>query len=181
METGQRALLGRYPSLPQQVNDMMAHLDVGGLILDCCGSTRDAVCRLLTERGFRVQTNDINSRLPADTHLDASGADFVQAYGQGDNRPDWVVTSPPYKNAFAILKKALHVAQVGVVFKLRLSFLEPSKTLGQWLKDNPPSLTIVLPRAVYRGRKCNVPEAWFMWYTGEKAHCPIAQQVVFAV
>ncbi|CAN0454966.1 unnamed protein product [Pylaiella littoralis] len=43
---------------------MMAHLDVGGLVLDCCGSTRDAVCRLLTERGFRVQTNDINSRLP---------------------------------------------------------------------------------------------------------------------
>ncbi|CAN0084224.1 unnamed protein product [Pylaiella littoralis] len=52
METGQRALLGRYPSLPQQVNDMMAHLDVGGLVLDCCGSTRDAVCRLLTERAF---------------------------------------------------------------------------------------------------------------------------------
>ncbi|CAN0364435.1 unnamed protein product [Pylaiella littoralis] len=109
------------------------------------------------------------------THLDASGADFVQAYGQGDNRPDWVVTSPPYKNAFAILKQALHVAQGGVVFKLRLSFLEPTKTRGQWLKDNPPSLTIVLPCAVHRGRKCNVPEAWFMWYTGEKAHCPIAQ------
>ncbi|CAM9891246.1 unnamed protein product, partial [Pylaiella littoralis] len=50
METGQRALLGPYPSLPQQVIDMMAHLDVGGLVLDCCGSTRNAVCRLLTER-----------------------------------------------------------------------------------------------------------------------------------
>ncbi|CAN0169294.1 unnamed protein product [Pylaiella littoralis] len=159
----------------------MDHLDVGGIILDCCGSTGDAVCRVLTERGLRVQTNDINSRLRADTHLDTSGADFVQAYRQGDNRPDWVVTGPPHKNAFAILKQALHVAKVGVVFKLRLSFLEPTKTRGQWLKDNPPSLTIVLPRAAYRGRTCNVPEAWFMWYTGEEAHGPIAQQIVFAV
>ncbi|CAN0428676.1 unnamed protein product, partial [Pylaiella littoralis] len=140
---------------------MMAHLDVGGLVLDCCGSTRNAVCRLLTERGFRVQTNDINSRQARQTI-----ACTKYAYGQGDNRPDWVVTSPPYKNAFAILKQALHAAHAGVVFKLRLTFLEPSKTREQWLKDNPPSLTIVLPRAVYRGRKCNVPQAWFMWYTG---------------
>jgi len=91
-------------------------------------------------------------RLVADSHIDASTDAFVDAFGGGARRPDWVVTSPPYKHAFAILKRALRVGRVGVAFKLRLTFLEQTKTRGQWLKDNPPHSIVVLPRAMYRGR-----------------------------
>lgn len=35
--------------------------------------------------------------------------------------PDWVVTSPPYQDAFAILKQALRFGRVGVAFKMRLT------------------------------------------------------------
>jgi len=90
--------------------------------------------------------------LVADSHIDASTDAFVDAFGGGARRPDWVVTSPPYKHAFAILKRALRVGRVGVAFKLRLTFLEQTKTRGQWLKDNPPHSIVVLPRAMYRGR-----------------------------
>ena len=44
------------------------------------------------------------------------------------SEPQWIVTSPPYKHAFAMLRQALVVARVGVIFKLRLFFLEPTKS-----------------------------------------------------
>ena len=69
-------------------------------------------------------------RLTADTHLDALGSEFLKEYAEGDRQPQWIVTSPPYKHAFAMLRQALVVARVGVIFKLRLSFLEPTKSRG---------------------------------------------------
>ena len=120
-------------------------------------------------------------RLTADTHLDALGSEFLKEYAEGDRQPQWIVTSPPYKHAFAMLRQALVVARVGVIFKPRLSFLEPTKSRGTWLQKYPPALTVVLPRAIYRGRKCNVPAAWIMWHCGETPRSPLAQQVVFAV
>ena len=110
-----------------------------------------------------------------------AGIGVLKEYAEGDRQPQWIVTSPPYKHAFAMLRQALVVARVGVIFKLRLSFLEPTKSRGTWLQKYPPALTVVLPRAIYRGRKCNVPEAWIMWHCGETPRSPLAQQVVFAV
>jgi len=123
----------------------------------------------------------IFGRLTADTHLDVLTSEVLKEYVQGDRQPQWIVTSPPYKHAFAILRQALVVARVGVIFKLRLSFLEPTKTRGTWLQKTPPALTLLLPRAVYRGRTCNVPEAWIMWHCGKSPRSPLSQQVVFAV
>ena len=165
-----------------QVKHMLAHICLrGGIILDSCGSKVDAVYRVLTDEGLHVLTNDINGRLTADTHLDVLTSEFLQQYGPGDRQPQWIVTSPPYKHAFAILRQALVVARVGVIFKLRLSFLERTKTRGTWLQKPPPALTLLLPRAVYRGRICSVPEAWIMWDCGKSPRSPLSQEVVFAV
>lgn len=105
-----------------------------------------------------------SDRFKADTHLDAASAEFATVFVEEGRRPDWIVTSPPYGNAFGILVQALRVAQVGVAFKLRLTFLEPTKTRGKWLKENPPSVMVVLPRATYRGRIFCTTEAWFVWH-----------------
>ena len=130
---------------------MLAHVDLrGGYILDSCGSKVDAVYRVLTDEGLHVLTNDINVRLTADTHLDVLTSEFLKEYVQGDRQPQWIVTSPPYKHAFAILRQALVVARAGVIFKLRLSFLEPTKTRGTWLQKTPPALTLLLPRSLSR-------------------------------
>lgn len=106
--------------------------------------------------------------------MDATTEAFGDAFAEEARRPEWVVTSPPYKHAFAILKRALKIGRVGVAFKLRLTFIEPTKTRGQWLKDNPPHGVVVLPRALYRGRKCSSTEAWFIWKVGqgEESHRP---------
>lgn len=99
----------------------------------------------------------------ADSHMDAATDEFCETFCEEARRPDWVVSSPPYKNAFAILKQALRIGRVGVAFKLRLTFLEPTKTRGGWLRANPPDMIVVLTRATYRGRKCSSVEAWFVW------------------
>ena len=123
------------------------------------------------------------SSLQADTHYDASSEECFRAFTDTSRRMDWVVTSPPYKNAFGVLSAALRIARVGVAFKLRLTFLEPTKTRGDWFKENPPSAVVVLPRATYRGRQCNSPEAWFVWHIvgAESDVIPIGQPFCFAV
>ncbi|CAN0421863.1 unnamed protein product, partial [Pylaiella littoralis] len=88
---------------------------------------------------------------------------FYNIFSHETRRADWIVTSPPYKTVFAILKQALRIGRVGVAFKLRLDFLQPRKTRGQWLADNSPHVVVVLPRATYRGRRSYSTEAWFVW------------------
>lgn len=95
--------------------------------------------------------------------MDASTDAFCEAFMEDGRRPDWIVTSPPYSEPWGILKQALLVSRVGVAFKLRLSFLEPTKTRGEWLKENKPDSIVVLPKATYRGKKCCSVEAWFVW------------------
>ena len=51
----------------------------------------------------------------------------------------------PYKHAFVILRQALVVARVGVIFKLRLSFLEPTKPGGHGYKTPRPPLHWCFP------------------------------------
>ncbi|CAN0402120.1 unnamed protein product, partial [Pylaiella littoralis] len=142
------------------IEDLLDHVRIEGSVLDRCGSRGDALNLILAERGCDVTTNDI---LPADTHMDATSVPFVEHFMDGGRRPDWVVSSPPYKNALVILKNACQIAKVDVAFKLRLNFLEPVPSRAQWLIDNPPSTVIVLSRATYRGRQSSGVEAWLVW------------------
>lgn len=59
--------------------------------------------------------------------MDASADAFRKAFKMEWRRPNWIVTSPPYSNAVSILQQALLVARVGVAFKLRMLFIEPTK------------------------------------------------------
>ena len=105
----------------------------------------------------------LNARLPADGHMDAASVEFVEHFLEEGRRPEWFVTSPPYRNALTFVKNACRIATVGVAFKLRLSFLEPVVSRAQWLTENPPSTVVVLSRAMYRGRQSSGVEAWFVW------------------
>eukprot|EP00904_Undaria_pinnatifida_P007597 jgi/Undpi1/3968/HiC_scaffold_16.g07336.m1 len=181
MATGQASPLGRYPSTSFQVRALLEKVEVTGKVLDICGAKGDAVAMVLTEQGLRVTTNDLNRCLQADTHYDASSEACFKAFTDESSLVDWIVTSPPYKNAFEILSIAWRIARVGVAFKLRLTFLEPTKARGNWFKENPPSAVVALPRATYRGRPCNAPEAWFVWRRSCADGTPTVQAVFFAV
>ena len=110
--------------------------------------------------------------------MDASSAEFVEYFLEESRRPEWFVTSPPYRNAFAFLKNACRIAKVGVAFKLRLIFLEPVISRAQWLKQNPRATVIVLTRATYRGRPSAAVEAWFVWKIGHET--PPGPSIFFA-
>ncbi|CAM9336323.1 unnamed protein product [Pylaiella littoralis] len=141
MGVGQSSPLGRYPSTSFQsfqVRVLLEHMDVRGKVLDCCGSCRDAPSRLFTERGLCVTTNDQDSSLTADRHMDVTTDAFYDFFSNDTRRPDWIVSSPPYGHAFPILKQAIRVGRVGGAFKLRLGFLEPKKTMGRWLAGKHP-------------------------------------------
>ncbi|CAM9784063.1 unnamed protein product, partial [Pylaiella littoralis] len=146
------------------VQALLEHLEVNGLVLDCCGSTRDAPSMVLTGYGLHVVTNDVDHKLIADSHMDVTTRDFYDLFSQETRRPDWIVSSPPYQNAFAIWQQALRIVRKGVAFKLRLNFLEPTKSRGPWLAENYPELVVVLPRASYRGRQSFAVEVWFVWW-----------------
>lgn len=80
--------------------------------------------------------------------MDATTDEFAEAFSESSLRPDWVVTSPPYKNAFsAILKQALRVAGLGVALKLGMNIVEPTKCRDRWFSENQPDINVVLLRA----------------------------------
>ena len=84
--------------------------------------------------------------------MNASTVEFVEYFLEEGRRPEWFVTSPPYRNVFVFLKNACRIAKVGVAFNLELNFLEPVNSRTQWLMQNLPATVIVLTRATYRAR-----------------------------
>lgn len=112
-------------------------------------------------------------RSAADTNFDASVPTFGEDYlSSGVQRPDWVVTSPPYKGAIQFVKAALAVATKGVALKLPLSFMEPCGDRGVWLQTNTPSVCIFLRRVTYTPAHVTVGEFWGVWYKSAARDVP---------
>jgi hypothetical protein len=149
---------------------------VAGSVLDPSGCRKDAVHTLLDgSPGIAfVRCNDLDGRLPADWHLDATLPELWRECAPAD----WVVGSPPYSCARMVLEHALEFAQVGVALKLRLSFLEPCLNRVDLLSNNPPTQLVVLPRETYVGGSADwMVEAWFVWRRvppAQRIHTPIA-------
>lgn len=82
-------------------------------------------------------------------------------------RPDWVITNPPFSQAEKIIPLAYDHARVGIVMLLRLTYLEPTKGRAQWLQEHPISRLIVFnPRPRFRSDtkgQDSVTVAWFVW------------------
>lgn len=143
----------------------------GALLIDpCCGSGNMAR-QLVSAAPFeRVITNDIDPRVSADMHRDASVDEAI--YGE---RPDWVVTNPPFSEAGDIVHLALKAQpRVGVAMLLRITFAEPCGPTKQnpkagrlWLAERPWNALLSLPRHSFTGEGSDTAScAWFVWMTG---------------
>lgn len=168
--------LDQYPTPPWQTWSLLKRVQISGRICEPCvgdGAIIGAISARCPNQGFI--TNDIDEKYPAGSHLDAT----LKGSWDCEDRPDWVVTNPPFNVAIEILKHAYEHAKFGVAFLLRLSFLEPTSLVtvrkGQvtyareaWLVAHPPSKIIVLPRWRYKGNGTDsVTTAWMVWRTGE--------------
>lgn len=147
----------------------------GKLLLDpCSGDGRMAA--LLAPRFTHVITNDIAEDCPADLNGDARDPGlWSPPCVEGDPRPSWCVTNPPFSLAGPILQLALQHCTRGVALLLRCTFLEAVayerrkvKGLGrEWLAETPPSRLICLPRVSFTGQGSDSAAAWWMiWQRG---------------
>ncbi|CAB1114184.1 unnamed protein product [Ectocarpus sp. CCAP 1310/34] len=123
-----RRRLDRYCTSPAAVDALRAAVAITGCVLDMCGGPEDAVAQ-----GFGGTC----------TNLDASLVYFPDEFIKDNpgKKPDWVVTSPPYKGSVGFVHAALAVATKGVALKLSLYSWNPVPTgevgefWGVWYTD----------------------------------------------
>lgn len=159
-----RSPLDFYETPPWQTVALMRRVQISGRVLECCVGDQ-SLAKSLT--GCDMVSNDIDPNRLADFHLDAT---ISESWGRFP-AVDWVVTNPPFNCAMPILRLAHQHARFGVVFLLRLSFMEPTKERGPWLASNPPNRQIILPRWSYKqnGATDSVTTAWFVWHRNNRA------------
>jgi len=148
------------------IDALLRYVPVAGRIFEPCVGEGHLVLALSRHIEKTVAiTNDIDKTVEAYYHEDARESHITNAIY------DWVVTNPPFSQAFPILKNLLPGARQGVAFLLRLSFLEPTYERGPWLEAHPPDLIIVTPRFSFTGdgKTDSVTTAWFVWYTDKHA------------
>lgn len=132
-------------------------------IYEPCSGKLD-IAKVLYKAGFeKLVTNDIDPATVAHFHNDA--IDFLQE----SQHSDWIITNPPFSEASRILKVSYEIARKGIAFLLRLSWLEPCQDRADFLKENPPTKLIVLPRISFTGdgKVDSVTCSWMVWYKPE--------------
>jgi hypothetical protein len=151
-----------YETPPWMTQELLRHIPLlpsQTVFEPCCGD--NSITYVLITKSA-VFTNDIDPLRSAHYHRDATQEMIWQT-----GPYDWVITNPPFgQNApLAIVQHALRRANVGVAMMLRLSFLEPTKARGPWLKAHPPDQMIVMPRHSFtgNGKSDSVTTAWMIW------------------
>tara|TARA_R110000824_G_scaffold32908_3_gene106098 strand:- start:10285 stop:10866 length:582 start_codon:yes stop_codon:yes gene_type:complete len=164
-----RRALDAYLTPSWQTRALLRHQPINGVVLEPCAGD-GGIARVILDEckpDGGVYTNDINEWCnAADSHWDAALDEMQVAIGA----VDWIVTNPPYTQPVCrdIVMQSVKHARVGVAMLLRLSFLEPTakkNPRGPWLKDNPPSRILVLPRHSYTqdGKSDSCTTAWMIW------------------
>ena len=120
-------------------------------------------------------TNDVDTSRVAGNHFDMT---HTHNWNRFKQKVDigLVVTNPPFSAAFDILQNAHRIARFGVLLLLRLSFLEPTKKRGEWLKRNPPNRVMIFgqPRPSFTaGGNDSVTTAWMFWSKVDPRYYPI--------
>lgn len=138
-----RKELDHYDSPSWFVTHLPNYITLEGVVGEpCCGAGNLSDILPHFKSVTSVWTNDIDTKVKADSHLDAANPRSWLEFPQSD----WVVTNPPFNQAFEILKNAHFFAKKGVVFFVRHSFTEPTEQRGSWLYNNPCWANLVYPR-----------------------------------
>lgn len=167
--TGRRPL-DLYPTDEAVTLALLARVSPHGRILEPCAGP-GAMARVLARHPGvdAVVTSDVDPQHNTDLVADATQPTAVC----WQQRPDWVVTNPPFNVALPILRNAMRSARVGVAFLVRLSFMEPAGQLsgdrGQFLAAHADrqvlSLVLGNPRPSFTGdgRTDSVTAVWLVW------------------
>lgn len=148
--------LDRYDSPHWLLTHTLQYVRVQGTVFDpCVGSGLHASLLKESPHVNQVITNDINPIVDADYHYNAAEGRIWKSLA-GDI--DWVITNPPFNQAFDIAVNALNSSRIGIILFLRHSFDEPTNDRADWLNRNPTSLRLVYPR--FKWRKDKASKNW---------------------
>lgn len=100
-----------------------------------CG--RGYMAATLAEYFRSVRSSDI-APFGFGTQLDflATSPDSIDAI----DRPDWIVTNPPFRLAEEFARRALRLADVGTAMLVRTGFIEGAGRYERLFRDNPPAI-----------------------------------------
>jgi len=108
--------------------------------------------------------------------------EFFQEGGAVEDKFDWIITNPPFKEAQKFIQKSLELTNVGVAMFLKIQFLE-GQSRKEWLKNSPLKYVYVFSSRQFTMRNGEELDpktgkkwantmcfAWFVWehgYNGE--------------
>ena len=147
-----------YPTPGKAVLSLIKHCpslaDERQALEPCCGD--GAIANVLKARFDKVMTTDIDDRWIVDQIADARYLKVAPGTA--------VITNPPFNQALPIVSNFVKQG-VKCAFLLRLSFLEPTKERGVFLKRYPPAGLISIPRISFTGdgKTDSVSCAWMVW------------------
>ena len=140
-------------------------LKLGNVLEPTAGRNAITLPLIASSRCTSVRTNDISHSYNHPCHLDMTQDLSWETIYKIYCPFDWIITNPPFSVAYNILTRAVDLAQQGVAFLLRLSFLEPTIEREEFLCEHPPSQLIILPRYSFTGdgKTDSVTCAWMIW------------------
>lgn len=159
-----RIPLDYYPTSEKLTEQLLLKYPISKdkVILESCNG-KGHISNYLKQLGYKVITNDIDTRQISDTYFDATSSTLFN-----NIQYDTVITNPPFNIANKILENCLSNSNE-IIMLLRLSFLEPCKSRQDTLnyyKDNLVKVIPISPRPQFR-EDCKgsdtVTVAWFIW------------------
>lgn len=97
------------------------------------------------------------------------------------DRPDWIVTNPPFRLGEEFVRRALQLARSGVAMLVRTGFIEGAGRYERLFKDRPPSCVAQFVERVpiLRGRvdpraSTATGYCWLIWQAGVAAPTRLA-------
>lgn len=169
-----------FPTPPWATRALLEHVigDVGRDRRTTCwepAAGEGHMADVLAERFAGVWRTDVHNhgaRLDAVGSFVGSGLDVIAA---PDERPDWVITNPPFALGLDFLERALDTAREGVALLLRTSWLEGQERWERIFSAVPPARVAVFVERVPMTLGRWDPEAdtatayaWFVWRRAER-------------
>ena len=114
--------------------------------------------------------------------------DFLEPWPRDRERPDWIITNPPYRVATDFALKAVRVAREGVALLCRIQFAEGlARYRTLYSVRRPSSILVFVSRVpMMRGRLAppgtatTATHAWFVWYrAGDRSTCDSTSPTLF--
>jgi hypothetical protein len=154
--------LERFESSAWMIDDLFENVPflIAETVLECAAGSGRLV-EPLRARGLKVITNEIDPRLPADLHHDATDPRVEWP------PVDWVISNPPFSEAVLMLLTMLPIVRYGVILQLRVTFSEPTIERDRLFAQHKPNGLIVMPRYSFTqdGKSDSATTAWFTWLT----------------